>query len=640
MRNLTLLFLAATGGFTAAASADNHNTPKDEIIVTGALTPIEIERLGNAVTIIDRDDIERRQARYVTELLRSVPGFSVSRTGVLGAQTQVRVRGAEANHLLVLIDGVRASDPATSDEFRWEHLSTANIERIEVVRGPQSALWGSDAVAGVVHIITTQSARTTNGNAFVEAGNNSTLNVGVSGATGADRWALSGGIERLDTDGENVSRDGDEDDPSDVTTAFLSGTFDATERLSLNAGVRAIDALSSFDPVDFFVTGLPTDGDVATESSYLYVDTSAKLSARDGRDTHQLSLRFFDSDQQSLVDGADDSSTASERVTITARSSFSLGDNVLALAIEHEATDFEQRGAVGFGDPNQDQSIDVTSVVADYQWLATEQLTVLLSGRFDSNSDFDDAANGRISASYAFSDALRLRGAIGTAQKNPSFTERFGFFPATFLGNPDLEPEKSTAYEIGIDGEFVDGTVALGLTVFQQDLTDEINGFAFDAASGLFTANNIDEDSDRSGAELTASWAATDWLNVAASYTYLDASAETAAGDDLVEVRRPRHSGGLSLDLGLPGAKLTSMLTADYGGSRPDTFFPPFPASAETVTLGSYWLVGLTAQYRVTDSLTVYARADNITDSDYEEVFGYRTLGRNGYVGVRFNFGE
>jgi vitamin B12 transporter len=173
-----------------ALAADLGRDDIDQIIVTGARTPLTINQIGSALSVITREDIERRETRYVADLLRSVPGFSVSHTGVAGSQTQVRVRGAEANHILVLIDGVRANDPATGDEFRWEYLSTGNIERIEVVRGPQSSLWGSDAVSAVVHIITRsdQSASSTRG--YAEGGSFNTTNAGLNGVLVGDRWSL------------------------------------------------------------------------------------------------------------------------------------------------------------------------------------------------------------------------------------------------------------------------------------------------------------------------------------------------------------------------------------------------------------------------------------------------------------------
>jgi vitamin B12 transporter len=241
----------------AAIADESESSRIDQIIVSGARTPLTINQMGSAVTVITRDEIQRREARQVTELLRSVPGFSVSHTGVAGSQAQVRVRGAEANHILVLIDGVRANDPATGDEFRWEYLSTGNIERIEIVRGPQSSLWGSDAVAAVVHIITRSEQAASGINGYAEGGSFGTANAGLDGAFSGDRWTLSGGVESLATDGSNVSRTGSEKDDSDLTTANLSARFSAAEALSFNVGLRSTDAYSQFDPVDYFVTGLP-----------------------------------------------------------------------------------------------------------------------------------------------------------------------------------------------------------------------------------------------------------------------------------------------------------------------------------------------------------------------------------------------
>ena len=191
-----LLQLALAGslvlaGLPASGQDNNNEEPVDNIVVSASRAPSPQVSVGSATTVITREQIELRQSRYVTDLLRSVPGFAVSQVGARGSQTQVRVRGAEANHVLVLIDGVRANDPASGDEFRWETLSTSNVERIEIVRGPQSSLWGSDALAGVVHVITRSGSAGGEIEAYGEGGSNSTLNAGVNGGTGGepcDSW--------------------------------------------------------------------------------------------------------------------------------------------------------------------------------------------------------------------------------------------------------------------------------------------------------------------------------------------------------------------------------------------------------------------------------------------------------------------
>ena len=612
----------------------------DQIVVTGARSPLNVEQIGSAVTIITREDIEWREARHVTDLLRTVPGFSVSHSGVTGSQAQVRVRGAEANHVLVLIDGIRANDPATGDEFRWEFLSAGNIERIEIVRGPQSSLWGSDAVAAVVHIITRSESSTSSGDIYAESGSFDTRNAGMNGALSGDAWVVRGGIEHLSTDGSNVSRTGTEKDGADLTTASLSARLAASDALSLSMGLRTVDAWSQYDPVDFVATGLPTDGDVATDIQNHYAQAGATFAPVGSRVSQQINIRYFDSDNLNLVDGALDSSTASDRVTFAYQADIGIGENRLSLALEREETQFEQSGAVVFGDPNQTQEMDVNSAIAEFQGLSTEHLTWIVSLRADDNSSFDDAVSGRVSIAYELSDATTLRGSIGTGQKNPTFIERFGYFPSQFIGNPELKPEHSVSYDIGIDQRLADDRLQLQVSLFQQDLTDEINGFVFDPVSFLSTAENMQGKSERSGIELAARFTASESIGFAAHYTYTDSKEQDPLGNDLVELRRPRHAGGVSVDFKTTNERFSTTLNADYGGARSDIYYPLWPEPSEIVSLSDYWLVDLAAQYRATPSVTLFARASNLLDEDYEQVYGYRTPGRAAYLGVRVNFGE
>ena len=612
----------------------------DQIIVSGARTAVTINQLGNASTIITRAEIERREARHVSDLLRSVPGFSVSHTGIVGSQTQVRVRGAEANHILVLIDGVRANDPATGDEFRWEYLSTGNIERIEIVRGPQSSLWGSDAVSAVVHIITRTEASGSSFGGYAEGGSFGTSNAGLNGALGGSGWTLQGGIESLATDGSNISRSGNEKDDSDLTTANLSANFSATESLSFSFGLRSVDAYTQFDPVDYFVTGLPTDGNVATDTQNLFAQAGVVLHRDGSHISHRLNVRYFDSDNRNLIDGIEDSSTASDRVSFAYQADVSIGENVLSFALEHEETQFDQTGAIVFGDPNQTQKVDVSSAVVEFQGLSLDRLTWIVSVRADDNSDFDNALNGRLSLAFDLSETTTLRASVGTGQKNPTFTERFGFFPGQFVGNPALQPEHSTSYDVGVDRSFAGGAVHLQVSLFQQDLSDEINGFVFDPVTFLTTAENMSGKSRRSGVELASRWNMNDSLGIAAHYTYTDATEQDLLGNDVHELRRPKHSGGLSVDFRTAEERFGASLNADYGGSRTDIFFPPWPNPSEIVTLGNYWLLDLATQFAATPSVTLFAKGSNLLDEDYEQVFGYRTQGRAGYLGVRMNFGR
>jgi vitamin B12 transporter len=614
--------------------------PLENILVTASRSPLSRINIGSSTTVISREQIERQQARYLADLLRAVPGFSVSQSGTFGSQTQVRVRGAEANHVLVLIDGVRANDPASGDEFRWEFLSTSNVERIEIVRGPQSSLWGSDAVSAVVNVITRSGNDRNDVSAYVESGSYDTLNGGLQGGNAGDTWSLAYGLERLDTDGSNVSRSGDENDDSNMTSASISGAYQPTANLTIDLGLRAVDAWSQYDPTDFVVTGLPADGDVATDTQQTYAQLGGKLETLQQKLVHQLRFAYLDTENSSLTNHVEDSSTASDRYTVSYQADISLNENLLSLATEHERTRFEQRGDATFGDPNQDQEISVNSLVADFQLKSLGSMTWLLSGRFDNYSDFDDAVTGRLALAYPLNDSSRLRASVGSGQKAPTFIERYGFFPGQFVGNPDLKPETSTSFDLGIDQSFMDEMVAVQLTIFRQDLQDEINGFVFDPDTFLFTAANLPGDSSRQGIELAAALRPGAALELGGTYTYTDSTEEDDQGQEVDELRRPRHSGSLYANLQLMDNQANVLLTADYGGEQNDVFFPPFPEPSAIVTLDSYWLLGLTASWNLSRAVTVFVRGTNLLDEEYEEVYGYRTPGRAGYLGVRLQLGR
>ena len=635
MNNSLRILVALSAGLAASPSlATADEDTLDQIIVTGSRAPISAGDVGSAVTIITRQDIDRRQVRYVSELLRAVPGFSVSHTGVVGSQTQVRVRGSEANQVLVLIDGVRANDPATGDEFRWEYLATANIERIEIVRGPQSALWGSDAIGGVVHIITKSGRDAPGVGGYLEAGSENTLNAAMNGGFGGDAWSVVVSVEQLATDGSNISRTGGENDDSDITTGSVNARFKPSDRLAVQLGLRTVNAYSQFDAVDFVATGLPTDSDVATDTTQRLAQLGVTLGASDNRVRHHLNARYFDSDNRDLTDGVEAASSGSDRLNIGYQADIRIGRNLLAIALEHEKTNFEQRGEIVWGDPNQDQEMDVMSVVTDFQGRATDNVTYLLSARFDDNSDFNDIVTGRASIAWNVSDATTLRANIGTGQKTPTFIERFGYFPGQFIGNPALKPEQSLSYDIGID-QRISTSAVIQIAVFEQEIEDEIDGFIFDPDTFLYTADNLSTTSKRSGVELGARWTVSEQLDLSMNYTYTDATENGA-----IELRRPRHAGSVQANYSFMSARGHITLAADYGGTRHDMFFPPWPNPSELVTLANYWLLDLTAQFQLTDSVRLFTRASNLLDTDYEQVYGYRTPGRAAYAGVQVNFGQ
>jgi vitamin B12 transporter len=617
----------------------------DELVVTAALEPLSAKAVAASVTIITREDIERRQVKYLGDLLRDVPGFSISQAGGLGAQTQLRVRGAEANHMLVLVDGIRANDPASVDEFQFQFALTSSIERIEIIRGPQSSIWGSDAVAGVINIIHRRNTEATWAGGSLEAGSFETLNATAEGGVSRGAMRLQGSVTHAETDGINIARQGDERDGSKNTTANLGMEWVVSDAWQVSASGQHVSAETQFDDVDFFVTGLPVDTDRLTEAERSYLRGEVRYRPVEGRWSGNASLNYSDSDNQNYYDGAWNSSTAAQVLDARLRGSVLLGDvrddqeHRLGAGLDYIDTEFEQRGiATPWGDPNQDQGYEQSSLAAEYVGRVHGGFTWTLSGRYNDFSDFESIGTWQAAFSQQVSERFRARGSYGTGFKAPTFTERFGFFADQFIGNPSLKPEKSRGWELGFDSQWADSRVTLSAVYFDQTLEDEIDGFVFDPDSFLFTAVNKDSDSRRQGVEIVFDWQVLNDLDIAANYTYTDTSETGLDGMNLDELRRPRHMASLNAQYHFARDRANVNLNISYTGKQLDVFFDPVTFASEHVELGSYTVVDLAGAWKLTGALDITARVTNLTDEEYEDLLGYSTRGRAFYAGLRGRF--
>jgi vitamin B12 transporter len=264
--------------------------------------------------------------------------------------------------------------------------------------------------------------------------------------------------------------------------------------------------------------------------------------------------------------------------------------------------------------------------------------TWTMSARLDDYSDFDDATTWQLASSYRLSPTLRLRGSVGTGSKAPTFTERYGFFADMFIGNPDLKPESSQGWEIGLDTSWADGQHEFQLVYFDQDLQDEIDGFVFDPETFLFTAQNKDSDSSRKGIEAVFDTHLGKSLTLTASYTYTDATEKDAMGQSVREVRRPEHMAGVSANYYFADARGNLNLNLNYSGSQQDVFFSPVTFTLDRVDIDSYTVVDLAASWKLTQSLELTGRISNLLDEEYEEVLGFVRPGRAVFAGLRGYF--
>ena len=617
--------------------AQQLNDQIEEVLVNASLLPIASKRSANAITIIDSEELKNRAVVSVSDLLRDVPGLAVSRSGVQGSQTQIRVRGSEANHLLVLIDGIEVNNASQNDELNWGTLVAADIERIEIIRGSQSSMQGSDALAGVVNIVTRSADQPLSVRAFIESGSFDTENSGLSAGINNGGFDARLGVSYLQTEGDNVARAGSEKDGYENKNINFKSGWKANNLLRFSFSARQSDGMNEYDADEDF-DGLVDDQDNKSVFKNTAFGLKADYASKNGKWQHQLLLSQSKNDNKDFDKNILGTSTNStkDQYRFIGSLFFDGFSRRLSLLIEREKEIFQQRGTVndygiyGIYDPNQDRARNADSIALEYRADISEKFTIAASTRLDNNSEFKNASTSRLEAIYQLTDDSSIRSAFGSAIKNPTFTERFGFY-TNFIGNPFLEPEESLSWELGIDQRFFGGNLTLAATVFNSELENEIDGNSLDPITFGYTAINRARLSKRQGIELYSSGQLTDALLLNASYTYTDAVEPDGKGRYLDEVRRPRNIASLNLSW-QASKNLYVNTNAQFNGSQTDVVFP------NNVKLDGFTLVNISANYNASEKLNIYLRLDNLLDENYEEVFSYQTLGFGAHLGVRYRF--
>jgi vitamin B12 transporter len=618
---MSILFLIAT----LAAQ------PADDIVVTASRTPVPAEQSAASATVLDEEAIDDLALPALPDLLRLTPGLSVASTGPRGTQTQVRIRGAEAGHTLVFVDGIRFNDPAAGNEARFELLTADSLSRIEIVRGPQSALWGSEAIGGVVAAETGDPFEVTGFEGHAEYGSLDSarlygryaLRTGDVGVMASGGWQRSDGIDSFGAGGE---RDGFDN---------LSASLQVEARPSgpvrfglVGHYIEADSDYDGFDPLTFL------RADTLDQTKNRIAAVRGWVSGEWDRWSAEGHASYLDSANRNLLAGAPINSTYGDRLTLGGQVSRRIGGHRLTAAVEHESEDFRARDTGFFGGTNQDRGRHLTAFVGEWRAEWSEVIVTDIAARHDSFSAFADATTFRASLMVTPVAGLGLHAAYGEGIAQPTFYDLYGFFPGSFAGNPDLEAERSRGWEAGI--RWSDGRFDVGATYFSARLEDEIVD-VFDPATFLSSTVNAAGTSRREGIELSAAWRHAPWLNLVANYTWLDADEQRVASAALVrEVRRPRSSANLA-GYGSAGRFRWGASLA-YVGARTDTDFDLFPAA--TVRLDDYVLASLNLAYRVAGPVEAYVRAENAFDADYQDVVGYNTAGRTVYAGLRVNFGD
>lgn len=633
IRNLSLLSGTAilTCMQVSTGVAEETVVRLPEIVVSASSVPLPAEQVGSAVTVITAEEIERKQVRVLADVLREVPGLAVNRTGTVGGLTQVRIRGAEGNQTLVLIDGVEVNDPSAGSEFSFGNVLASDIERIEVLRGPQSALYGSDAIGGVINIITKKGSGPAKATLSVEGGSFRSGQAAANLRGGGDWYHYSLGATGFTTDGISIapaSGGNSEEDGHRNQTYNAKLGVSPLDNLEIELFGRYVKSVTDTDPQPAVAGVIQTrDSDHETRTTQRTSRAQAKYSLFDGDWEHIVSAGVNQDERDSYTDGSLSFEADGEKARYDYQTNFFLDTPSVAEAAHRftflvEREDESQRTRSAFG--SSDLEVTNYGFVGEYGVGLWDRVFLSGSLRRDDNDIFEDQTTFRTTAAYLHRETdTRLHGSYGTGAKNPTLFELFGFGP-NFVPNPDLTPETSKGWDIGVEQAFFDDLFSVDVAYFNNRITDLIQG------SGN-TAVNLEGTSKIDGFEVSARAEIMKNLNFRGQYTYTNG--EDANGVELV--RRARHlaSANLAYDFLEGRAKLD--LGVDYNGEQRDFQFSNFFATRSNVTLDDFVLVNLAGSYEVIEGIEVYGRVENFFDEDYQEVLGFDSPGIGAFVGVR-----
>ncbi|MDB5650216.1 MAG: TonB-dependent receptor [Hyphomicrobiales bacterium] len=652
---LALMASASTSFFVSSLPAqaqEKSETTLPDLVITATRTPLAITRAGSAITIIDAKEIQAYGASSIANVLRTVPGLDVTESGGLGTLSNVSLRGSKPDQTLVLLDGVRIGDPSSiGGEIDLGSFSVTDVERIEVLRGPQSALYGSDAMGGVINIIMRKGTLTPRAMISTEAGSYGTISTqgAVSGATDRLNYAFS--FNALHSDGYSrygtrISRITSsltaplERDPTDKFGFSARIGYRLSDQVDIEASLShhwlslQLDNPGAFDTSkrdNTFDIGrtLVTEGNVRT-----------KVSAFDGLLLNSVTLFATRTARYSRVGGGcyDPTTFATpdcnlfysgSRIGAEYQGDLKLGSRgtfAFGLRTERETANTAEEWLGAFAAPKTnliDKSQTTNSVFALQQLRLTDRWDVSVGGRIDAVAGSEAFPTWRATTAYnIFETGTKLRASVGTGAKAPSLFQRFSQY-----GDPGLGAETNFGVDTGIDQSFYNDRIKIAATLFDTHYRDLID-FDFTANNGQGAYFNVGHARIR-GLEFSADAdLVPDVWRARATYTYMQAL-DTDTGQALL--RRPRHKGSLGVIYsGIPKWELEGRLI--MVGTRPDVI-NDYPYSR--VQLGAYARLDARAEYKLDKTFSVFARAENLTNTHYEEIRDYATAGRSFFGGVK-----
>lgn len=608
-------------------------TAVEDVVVTANRSAQPIERVGASVTVLTQAAIEARQTTAVAELLAQTPSVNYSRNGGPGTVTSLRIRGAEGHHTVVLIDGVKLNDPSsTQGGFDFGNLLIGDASRIEVLRGAQSTLWGSQAIGGVVNIVTTEPTEAFQGSLDAEAGARGTtyFRGGVGGANERLSWRLA--ASRYSTDGYSAYAAGTEKDGYDNTG--LSGRLNLKITDAVSVDLRSVWSSGRVD-----LDAWNGDSRDYGKTQELVAYAGLNFDLLDGRFRNRIGYAHTDTDRRNF-----NPDNKIQTLTFDAKGQnrrweyqgvFAVTEALNAtFGVEHEKSEMKSR-SLGDWNPNAAYGrgeAELNSVYGQIQWTVLDGLTLTGGLRYDDHAQYGDNLLGQVAAAWSLNDgATVLRASWGQGFRAPGLYELYSEY-----GNLDLQPEESDSWEIGVEQRLFDRAV-VSATYFQRDSDNEIDyGYCLPGDAHPMCGQpyggyyqNIQK-AEAKGVELIGRFDVTERLHLNANYTWTDAKNAVGEHEGKRLRRRPEHMGNLAADYDWAFGLKTGLSVRYVGESFNDL--------ANAVKVDAFTLVDLRASYPIDENLEVYGRIENAFDEEYQTVLGYGTAGRGVFGGVRVRF--
>ena len=633
LKLFVFVFLFSTFSFAQTDSAKIYTL--SDVVVTATKTSTPLFELANSITVIDSVEIERKKNSNVLELLKTEYGLNITQQGSFGSLANVYTRGANTGHTLVLLDGIEINMPSDpGGTFDFGNLPVDNIERIEILRGPQSTLYGSDALAGVINIITKKG--TGKPKFFLSTvGGSYNSYKGLAGLNGSyDFLNYSLTLSRFKTDGFSSASEETGNKEKDGSSSYSASSrlgAEITDDFDLNFIFRFTKADVDYDQFGGQFGDDPTYVYKLEESAFR---TEGKYSAFNGFWEQTLGVSIFRNVRKYSNDAfVYDASRAfydGRKLKIDWQNNFYLANtNTLILGVETEKEEAETEYYI-FSQTFPLESIlpksssRTTGVYLQDQF-KLENFFGTAGVRFDDHQRFGSTLTYRFAPAYIiWETGTKLKATIGTGFKAPSL---YYLFDPSY-GNPDLNPEKSIGWDAGIEQYLWDSKLIIGATYFENYFKDL---FGFDEVS--FRTKNINK-AETSGVEFYFTLNLLKEISTKGNFTYTDAQdkSQSSTDKDLPLLRRPKIKASYEVNYSFNDkANINGEII--YAGERDDKDFSQFPV--QRVKLKGYSIVNLAASYKIFEFLQLYARVENLFDTDYEEVLGYATPGLSGYAGIK-----